>query len=599
VRKPKPHEVIRKYLDSHGGSVEVQVDALLASWKLDELTDEGRRAIERDLTEGGLGIRPPLAGLGPEDAVTVYTVEASAPADRSSSTTDSARRGGLLSRFGLRPTGDAEEPPTGQSEDTADPDGEGVTPAPAVSAPDQAGSPAPPPEDRPSTGSSPSAAELESLRSERESLRSERDTLRAELERTQREAAEAREEAERRSGEVSRLESAVETERQKISQAEGRTSLAGKAEEEAKSQAASLRSELEGARAETASARSEAEAARAELEAAQKRNQELEAAIVRERRPQEELEQARTELANAQSKAGQLLAGARALVESTTEELVTRTRSIAELEIRAGDAELSVQAAARELQTHRAHVDKLERQLATRREQEQEAEARMRGEQERGAQARAAFDAARAEQERLGSELATLQASVAEAQRGLAEDIFDSKVAPDRSAGEGRLEELAAAEERVGRELVRIGPEVSRRHAELEEAEHQGREAEVKLAEARSGMPELAGEHAQARGRLQALEEAEQSVHSDLEGLRKELREGRDGLDGVRIDAERRAAELVEAERALVEVAPPAAGSAEAVPGSPAKPVAPSPEPAPDKPGGAPAKRRRFGRRRG
>ncbi|MEX2253362.1 MAG: hypothetical protein WD649_04355 [Thermoleophilaceae bacterium] len=634
MRKSKPHEVIRKYLDSHGGSAEVQVDALLASWKVDELTDESRRTIEQGLSTGGLATRPPLAGLRPEDAVTVYVVEASEPDAPMDESAETARRGGLLSRFGRRSSPSAMKKaadvtePEAATPDTAEPLPRPQPSAPQPGAPPAAGPPEPkpskpkpsepfapavpsaPPEPRVAEApqarmgadgapgsSSGSSAELDSLRSERESLRSERDTLRSELERTQREAAQAREEAERQGAEAKRLEAAVQTEQQKVSQAEGRTSLAGKAEEDAKAQAASLRGELEAARAETSGVRSEVESSRSELEAARKRQQELEDAVERERRPKEELERSRTELASARSKAAELIAGARALVTSTTEELLGKTRAISELEIRAGDAELAAQTASRELESHRGHMTELERQLATRREQEQEVEAHLRAEQERGTQSRAAYDAARAEQERLSGELTTLQTAVAEAQRGLAAGIFESEFT-GRENSEQKLEQLAADEERVERELVRVGPEAGRRRAELDQAEQRAREVESKLTEVRAGLPELAGEHALAKGRLQALQEAEQGASSDLERLRKELRAARDGLDTLRIDAERRTAELVEAERRLVEVAPEAetAAGGPAAAGRAAESGSGEVE---DKPADAPAKRRRFGRRRG
>lgn len=585
MRKSKPHEAIRRYLDSHDGRVEVQVDALLATWKVDDLTDESRRTIEQGLAEGGLATRPALAGLLPEDAITVYVAEPEESADAPGDSGGKEGRGGFFSRLGRRSSPPAEEEPaTGPSVATDQATGLDRPPAtePAAPVSPPAADRAEPPDPVAAPAGGSGAAELDTLRSERESLRSERDTLRSELERVQREAASAREEAERRAAEVAGLEQAITTEQQKVSQAEGRTSLAAKAEQEAKSQSASLRGELESARGETASARSEVDTARSELEAARKRQQELEDALARERRPREELERSRNELASARSKAAELIGGARTLVESTTEQLVAGTRAIAEMEIRAGDAESAAQGAARELESHRARMGELERQLATRREQDEEAQAHVQGERARGAQAREAFDAARVEQERLREERLSIQAAVAEAQRGLAAGIFESEFST-RGASENKLEELAAQEERVGRELARVGPEVSRRQAELEQAERRASEVEAKLTEVNAGLPELTGEHAQARGRLQALEEEAQGTRSALERLRTDLREARDGLDTLRIDSERGAAELVEAERRLVEVTPDSK---------------PSSAPAPEDAAQGPAKRRRFRRRR-
>jgi chromosome segregation ATPase len=67
----KPEQVIRRYLDDHGGSVDARVDHLRVSFHVDELTPAAQTSIAEALERVGIRAEPPLGRLAPDDRLSL------------------------------------------------------------------------------------------------------------------------------------------------------------------------------------------------------------------------------------------------------------------------------------------------------------------------------------------------------------------------------------------------------------------------------------------------------------------------------------------------------------------------------------------------
>jgi Short C-terminal domain len=73
--QPAPEQIIRRYLEGHGGEVEVPAGDLRTTWRLQQFTPDGQQRIEKALREAGITVSPQLQGLGEDDQVTLRLTE--------------------------------------------------------------------------------------------------------------------------------------------------------------------------------------------------------------------------------------------------------------------------------------------------------------------------------------------------------------------------------------------------------------------------------------------------------------------------------------------------------------------------------------------
>jgi hypothetical protein len=71
----RPEKVIRRYLDEHGGEVEVPARDLVTTWELNRWTAAAKERIAAALEDVGVSTVPPLAETGRDDPVTLYVAE--------------------------------------------------------------------------------------------------------------------------------------------------------------------------------------------------------------------------------------------------------------------------------------------------------------------------------------------------------------------------------------------------------------------------------------------------------------------------------------------------------------------------------------------
>ena len=64
-----PEQVIRKYLDEHGGQTEARFEHLLTSFGVEPADEQGRERIGRSLASAGIGVDRPLADLDGDDPI--------------------------------------------------------------------------------------------------------------------------------------------------------------------------------------------------------------------------------------------------------------------------------------------------------------------------------------------------------------------------------------------------------------------------------------------------------------------------------------------------------------------------------------------------
>jgi Domain of unknown function (DUF4352)/Protein of unknown function (DUF2510) len=67
----EPQHVIRRYLDEHGGDVEVPAHNLLSTWKVADFSGGNRERIEEGLRDAGIESQPPLSEVDRDTAVTL------------------------------------------------------------------------------------------------------------------------------------------------------------------------------------------------------------------------------------------------------------------------------------------------------------------------------------------------------------------------------------------------------------------------------------------------------------------------------------------------------------------------------------------------
>lgn len=72
-----PEQVIRKYLDQHGGETHATVDHLLTTFGIDESDHAGRDRIKTALSNAGVGVDRPLPFLGGGEAIRLFTEDSS------------------------------------------------------------------------------------------------------------------------------------------------------------------------------------------------------------------------------------------------------------------------------------------------------------------------------------------------------------------------------------------------------------------------------------------------------------------------------------------------------------------------------------------
>jgi excalibur calcium-binding domain-containing protein len=70
-----PEQQIRRYLDEHGGRVEVPAYHLLTSWQFEQFTDARRREIEQALARVDVYTEPPLTAVGEDANVVLFVSE--------------------------------------------------------------------------------------------------------------------------------------------------------------------------------------------------------------------------------------------------------------------------------------------------------------------------------------------------------------------------------------------------------------------------------------------------------------------------------------------------------------------------------------------
>ncbi|MFN2616771.1 MAG: hypothetical protein ABR581_06565 [Thermoleophilaceae bacterium] len=110
----RPEEVIRHYLDAHGGSVEAHLDHLLVSFKVEEPTPEARADIARALAGVGVRPEPPLGDVGPDGLLSLRVTDdeaAIAPSDPGPPAGPVRRLSGLFAGNGKRDRVDEPSPP--------------------------------------------------------------------------------------------------------------------------------------------------------------------------------------------------------------------------------------------------------------------------------------------------------------------------------------------------------------------------------------------------------------------------------------------------------------------------------------------------------
>src|SRR5919201_984411 len=71
----KPEQLIRRYLDDHGGRVDAHVDHLLVSFQVDELTPEAETTIAGALAAVGVSPDHPLGRIGPDGRLSLRLSE--------------------------------------------------------------------------------------------------------------------------------------------------------------------------------------------------------------------------------------------------------------------------------------------------------------------------------------------------------------------------------------------------------------------------------------------------------------------------------------------------------------------------------------------
>ena len=80
-QRADPEQIIRRYLDDHGGEVDATVHHLLVSFHVEPDDESGRALIRRRLSQAGITVEPPIAGLEPDQAIRLSVLPAaSAPA---------------------------------------------------------------------------------------------------------------------------------------------------------------------------------------------------------------------------------------------------------------------------------------------------------------------------------------------------------------------------------------------------------------------------------------------------------------------------------------------------------------------------------------
>src|SRR2546423_3684056 len=133
----RPEELIRRYLDEHGGAVDADVDHLLVSFDVDELTPEAKTNIASALSDAGVRPEPPLEEVGPDGRLSLRL--ANGTPEPAADPAQPARWGrslaGLLrgNGHGRGGASGAEEAPQPAQAAAGGPDGQG--PAPGASTP--------------------------------------------------------------------------------------------------------------------------------------------------------------------------------------------------------------------------------------------------------------------------------------------------------------------------------------------------------------------------------------------------------------------------------------------------------------------------------
>ena len=65
----RPEDVIRRYLETHGGKTTVPFHNLLSSWQITEPSFEDADRIDKALSDAGVQVFPPLAQAREQTAV--------------------------------------------------------------------------------------------------------------------------------------------------------------------------------------------------------------------------------------------------------------------------------------------------------------------------------------------------------------------------------------------------------------------------------------------------------------------------------------------------------------------------------------------------